>query len=62
MNIGTLVGLVLGTVLIGMGMYLSASGAGISMMGYLDIVSLLIVLGGSISATAIAFKLSDVST
>jgi len=60
MNLGTLVGLVVGTLLIGMGMYLSASAAGISMMGYLDVVSLLIVLGGSISATAIAFKLSDV--
>ena len=60
MNLGTLVGLLLGLGLVGGAMYLSASGAGISMMGYYDTVSFLIVLGGALSATAIAFKLSDV--
>ncbi len=60
MNLGTLVGLLLGFALIGTGMYLSASGAGKTMLDYYDTVSMLIVLGGSLSATAIAFKIGDV--
>ena len=39
MNLGTLIGLVLGTGLVGAAMYLSAVGAGQTMMGYVDTVS-----------------------
>ena len=60
MNLGTLIGLILGTGLVGAAMYLSAVGAGQTMMGYVDTVSFLIVLGGALSAVCIAFKLSDV--
>ena len=60
MNLGTLIGLVLGTVLIGTAAYLSSAATGVSLMALVDVVSLLIVVGGSIAATAIAFKMKDV--
>ena len=60
MNLGTLIGLVLGTGLIGTAAYLSSAATGVSLMALVDIVSLLIVVGGSIAATAIAFKMKDV--
>ena len=60
MNLGTLLGLLLGSGLIGTAAYLSASQTGISLLALYDTVSLLIVVGGSIAATAIAFKMKDV--
>tara|TARA_Y100001935_G_C17270674_1_gene491754 strand:+ start:572 stop:1393 length:822 start_codon:yes stop_codon:yes gene_type:complete len=60
MNLGTLIGLILGTSLIGLAAFLSASATGISLLALYDTVSLLIVVGGSIAATAIAFKMKDV--
>ena len=60
MNLGTLIGLILGTSLIGLAAFLSAAATGISLLALYDTVSLLIVVGGSIAATAIAFKMKDV--
>ena len=55
MNLGTLIGLILGTSLIGLAAFLSATATGISLLALYDRVSLLIVVGGSIAATAFAF-------
>ena len=60
MNLATLIGLVLGIVLIAYASMLSAAGAGLSLIALWDLVSLLIVVGGALAATAIAFKLSEV--
>ena len=60
MNLATLVGLVLGVILIGLASYLGAAGAGLSLMALWDTVSLLIVVGGALAATAVAFKLDEV--
>jgi chemotaxis protein MotA len=60
MNLATLIGLVLGIVLIGYASALSAAGAGLGLGALWDLVSLLIVVGGALAATAIAFKLSEV--
>ncbi len=60
MNLATLVGLVLGIILIGLASYLGAAGAGLSLMALWDTVSLLIVVGGALAATAVAFKLDEV--
>ena len=60
MNLGTLIGLILGTSLIGLAAFLSATATGISLLALYDTGSLLIVVGGSIAATAIAFKMKDV--
>ena len=60
MNLGTLIGLLLGTALIGTAAFLGAAASNqpISQLG--DVNSLLIVVGGSIAATAIAFKMKAV--
>ena len=60
MNLATLFGLVLGIALIGYASFLSASDAGLSLGALWDLVSLLIVVGGALAATAIAFKMSEV--
>ena len=60
MNLATLIGLVLGFVLIGYASFLSASQAGLGLGALWDLVSLLVVVGGALAATAIAFKLSEV--
>jgi chemotaxis protein MotA len=60
MNLATLIGLVLGIVLIGYASMLSASTAGLGLGALWDLVSLLIVVGGALAATAVAFKLSEV--
>ena len=60
MNLGTIVGLILGLALMGLASVLGAQGAGVPITSLLDIPSLLIVFGGSLAATAIAFKLSQV--
>ena len=60
MNLGTIIGLVLGLGLMGLASVLGAAGAGVSIIALWDLVSLLIVFGGSLAATAIAFRLSQV--
>ena len=60
MNLGTIIGLILGLALMGVAAVLGASGAGVSIIALWDLVSLLIVFGGSLAATAIAFRLSQV--
>ena len=60
MNLSTIIGLLLGLGLIGSAAFISASEAGLSLMKLWSFVSLLIVVGGALAATAIAFKLSEV--
>ena len=60
MNIATIVGFFLGIILISYASYDAASAAGLSVMKLWSMISLLIVVGGALSATAIAFKLSEV--
>ena len=60
MNLGTIIGLILGLVLMGLASVLGAGNAGVSIAALWDTTSLLIVFGGSLAATAIAFKMSQV--
>ena len=60
MNLAKLIGLVIGIVLIAYASILSAAGAGLSLIALWDLVSLLIVVGGALAATAIAFKMGEV--
>ena len=60
MNLATIIGFVLGIVLISFASYAAASDAGLSIMKLWSGISLLIVVGGALAATAIAFKLSEV--
>ena len=60
MNLGTIIGLVLGTVLMAIASVLAASAADVPIGALWDTVSLLIVVGGAIAATAIAFDLDQV--
>ena len=62
MNLATLIGLVLGIALIGGAAFISASASGLSLMSLYDTVSLLIVVGGALAATAVAFKFSELMT
>jgi len=58
MNLGTIIGLVLGIGLLGYAALLAAGDMGLGKLW--DTVSMLVVLGGAISATAIAFKFDEV--
>ena len=60
MNLGTIIGLILGLVLMGLASVIGAGNAGVSIVALWDTTSLLIVFGGSLAATAIAFKMSQV--
>ena len=60
MNLGTLIGLLLGTALIGTAAFLGASDSNQPISNLAELNSFLIVVGGSIAATAIAFKMKDV--
>ena len=60
MNLATIIGFVLGLALISFASYSAASDAGLSIMKLWSGISLLIVVGGAMAATAIAFKLSEV--
>ena len=60
MNLGTIAGLILGLVLMGLASVIGAGNAGVSIVALWDTTSLLIVFGGSLAATAIAFKMSQV--
>ncbi len=60
MDLATIAGMILGMGLVGTGMYLNAAQQDLSMLKFFEITSLLIVLGGTLAATAIAFPLNEV--
>jgi len=60
MNIATIIGFILGMALLGYASYAAAAEVDLTVMKLWSGVSLLIVVGGSLAATAIAFKLSEV--
>ena len=60
MDIATIVGLILGIGLIGGSMALAAFSYDLSMSNFWNLESMMIVLGGTLSATAIAFRLNEV--
>lgn len=60
MDIATIFGLISGTALIVFSMFLEASKGGISMMKFWSASSIMIVLGGTIAATSVAFRLHEV--
>ena len=59
MNLGALIGLVLGFVILGSAAAIGAADAGVSVGLLADPMSLAIVVGGAMAATAIAFPLPD---
>ncbi len=60
MNFGTIIGLIVGSALMGVAAYLGANNNKVPIGSLWDEVSILIVFGGSLAATAIAFKMSQV--
>ena len=60
MDIATIIGLILGIGLIGGSMLFTSLNYGLSMGNFWSLESMMIVLGGTLSATAIAFRLNDV--
>jgi chemotaxis protein MotA len=60
MDIATIFGLISGTALIVFSMFLEASKGGISMLKFWSPSSIMIVLGGTLAATSIAFRLHEV--
>ena len=60
MDIATIIGLVLGIGLIGSSMFLAGLNYGLSIGNFWNLESMMIVLGGTLSATAIAFRLNEV--
>ena len=59
MDIATIIGLVLGIGLIGGSMLFTSLNYGLSMGNFWSLESMMIVLGGTLSATAIAFRLNE---
>ena len=62
MDIATIIGLILGIGLIGGSMLFTSLNYGLSMQAFWNLESMMIVLGGTLSATAIAFRLNDVKS
>lgn len=60
MDFATIIGLLLGIFLIGGSMVLAGATAGLSVINFWSLESLMVVLGGTLSATAIAFRLNEV--
>ncbi len=60
MDLATILGLVVGIGLIIGSMILEAGKSGMSIMGFWSTSSMLIVLGGTLAATAVAFRLNEV--
>ena len=60
MNLGTIIGLVVGMGLMGFAAWKGAGDFGVPITSLWDYTSILIVFGGSLAATAIAFKMSKV--
>mgnify|MGYP003305120758 CR=1 FL=1 len=57
----TILGLVIGTALVLASMFIEASAGGISMLKFWSASSMMIVLGGTVAATAVAFRLNEVT-
>ena len=60
MDFATILGLISGTGLILFAMFLEAARGGISMLKFWNPSSMMIVLGGTLAATAVAFRLKEV--
>ena len=60
MNIGALIGIVLGVGILGFAAFMGAADQGVPILKLWDYISLMIVMGGSLAATCIAYPLSDV--
>ena len=61
MDLATILGLIIGTGLVLASMFIEASAGGISMLKFLSASSMMIVLGGTVAATAVAFRLNEVT-
>ena len=61
MDLATILGLVIGTALVLASMFIEASSGGISMLKFWSASSMMIVLGGTVAATAVAFRLNEVT-
>ena len=61
MDIATVLGLIIGTGLIIVSMFIEGSKGGIPITEFWSTSSMLIVLGGTLAATAIAFRMNEVS-
>lgn len=60
MDVATLIGLVFGFIATGGGMLFAAAHAKVSLIVFADIASLLIVVGGMLASTSVAFPLPEV--
>ena len=60
MDLATILGLIIGTSFVTFAMFLEASSSGISMLKFWSASSIMIVLGGTLAATAVAFRLNEV--
>ena len=56
MDLATILGLIIGTSFVTFAMFLEASSSGISMLKFWSASSIMIVLGGTLAATAVAFR------
>lgn len=61
MDLATILGLIIGTALVLASMFIEASSGGISMLKFWSASSLMIVLGGTVAATAVAFRMNEVT-
>ena len=61
MDLATILGLIIGTGLVLASMFIEASAGGISMLKFWSASSMMIVLGGTVAATAVAFRLNEVT-
>ena len=60
MDLATILGLVIGTALVLASMFIEASAGGISMLKFWSASSMMIVLGGTLAATAVGFRIKEV--
>ena len=61
MDLATIIGLISGTALILFSMFLEATKSSISMLKFWSPSSIMIVLGGTLAATSVAFRLGEVA-
>ncbi len=60
MDLATILGVLIGVGLIGGAIFMQGLGSGTNPIVFVDIMSIMIVLGGTLAATSIAFPLKDV--
>ncbi|MCH7497162.1 MAG: MotA/TolQ/ExbB proton channel family protein [Candidatus Marinimicrobia bacterium] len=60
MDLATIIGVMIGVGLIGGAIFMQAAGSGTNPIVFVDIMSIMIVLGGTLAATSIAFPLKEV--